>query len=278
MGELSGKVAFVTGAARGQGRSHASALAEAGADVAVCDISEDVATVKYPMGTTEQLAETVALVEKHGRKAISFDVDVRDAAGMRRAVHSTIDQLGAIDIAVANHGIFSRGRVDELSDDAWRDMIDINLTGVFNLIRAVIPSMTARGSGRIVATSSAAGKMGAPNMSHYAASKWGVIGLVKSAAYELAQSGVTVNAICPTNVNTDMLLNEDMYKLFMPATEHPTLEEVVPAFRSTTPMGIPWVEPEDITNALLFLVSDGARYITGETVSVMGGQSAANVG
>lgn len=279
MNELSGKVALVTGGARGQGRAHAIALAQAGADVAVCDIAADIGTVKYALGTSDELTETVALVEKLDRRALSFVADVRDADAMQRTVDETIQELGRIDILVANAGIFSRGPVAELTPQAWRDMIDVNLTGVFNAIRAVVPPMVAQGSGRVVATASMAAKLGAPMMSHYSASKWGIIGLVKSAALELAKTGVTVNAICPTNVRTPMMTNADMLGLFRPDLAEPELDQdMLDTFASTIPAGVPWVEPEDISRTMLFLVSDAARYITGETISVAGGQSALNVG
>jgi len=277
--ELSGKVALVTGGARGQGRAHAIALAQAGADVAVCDIAADIGTVKYALGTSDELTETVALVEKLDRRALSFVADVRDADAMQRTVDETIQELGRIDILVANAGIFSRGPVAELTPQAWRDMIDVNLTGVFNAIRAVVPPMVAQGSGRVVATASMAAKLGAPMMSHYSASKWGIIGLVKSAALELAKTGVTVNAICPTNVRTPMMTNADMLGLFRPDLAEPELDQdMLDTFASTIPAGVPWVEPEDISRTMLFLVSEAARYITGETISVAGGQSALNVG
>ena len=279
MNELSGKVALVTGGARGQGRAHAIALAQAGADVAVCDIAADIGTVKYALGTSDELTETVALVEKLDRRALSFVADVRDADAMQRTVDETIQELGRIDILVANAGIFSRGPVAELTPQAWRDMIDVNLTGVFNAIRAVVPPMVAQGSGRVVATASMAAKLGAPMMSHYSASKWGIIGLVKSAALELAKTGVTVNAICPTNVRTPMMTNADMLGLFRPDLAEPELDQdMLDTFASTIPAGVPWVEPEDISRTMLFLVSEAARYITGETISVAGGQSALNVG
>jgi SDR family mycofactocin-dependent oxidoreductase len=275
---LEGRVAFITGGARGQGRSHAVALAEAGADVAVCDVGSDIATVRYPMGTTDELEETVRLAEKAGRRALGVIADVRDREAVQRAVDDTVAEFGKVDILCANAGIFSRGTVAELSDGAWHTMLDVNLTGVFNAMRAVIPGMVARGSGRIIATSSVAGKLGAPNMSHYAAAKWGVIGLVKSAAMELATTGVTANVICPTNVNTMMLTNEDMYSLFLPGAEAPTLDQATPVFASTIPMGVPWVEPEEISAAVVFLAGDGARFISRETIAVAAGQTAYNAG
>jgi SDR family mycofactocin-dependent oxidoreductase len=275
---LTGKVAFVTGGARGQGRSHAVALAEAGADVAVCDIGFKLPTVKYPLGTAEEIDETVRLIEKSGRRGLGFVADVRDRAAVQQAVDDTVATFGKVDILCANAGVFSRGTVAELSDEAWRTMLDVNLTGVFNALRAVIPGMVERGYGRIIATSSVAGKLGAPNMSHYAAAKWGVIGLVKSAAVELATTGVTANVICPTNVNTTMLTNDDMYELFLPGVESPSLDQAVPAFSATVPMGVPWVEPEDVSAAVLFLAGDGARFISGETMAVAAGQTAFNAG
>jgi SDR family mycofactocin-dependent oxidoreductase len=271
---LAGKIAFVTGGARGQGRCHALALAEAGADVAVCDLGSDLASVKYPLATPEEIDETVRLIEKFGRRGLGFVADVRDRAAVQGAVDSTIAEFGQIDILCANAGIFSRGGIPELSEDSWQTMLDVNLTGVFNAMRAVIPGMVARGSGRIIATSSMAGKVGAPYMSHYAAAKWGVIGLVKSAALEVATTGVTVNAICPTNVNTAMLHNDDMYSFFAPGIDSPTADQAMTAFAARIPMGVPWVEPSDVSDAVLFLAGDAARFISGETIAVAAGSIA----
>ncbi|SDG36258.1 mycofactocin-coupled SDR family oxidoreductase [Pseudonocardia oroxyli] len=278
MGTLTGKVAFISGGARGQGRSHAVALARLGADIAVCDVLEGVPTVKYAMGTADQLAETVDMVEALDRRALALRADVRDHEAVDAAVATTLRELGRIDILVSNAGIYSRGLVHELTTESWQTMLDVNLTGVFHTLRAVVPTMREQGSGRIVVTASGAGRTGSPNMAHYAASKWAVIGLVKSAALELAGSGVTVNAICPTNVNTDMLTNDDMLRMWLPDVERPTVEQAVERFRSTIPMDVPWVEPEDITAALLYLVGDGARYVTGETLAVCGGQGARKAG
>ena len=278
MGTLTGKVALVTGGARGQGRSHAVALARLGADIAVCDVLEDMPTVKYAMGTAEQLAETAAMVEALDRRALALRADVRDHEAVDAAVATTLDELGRIDILVSNAGIYSQGPVHELTTEYWQTMLDVNLTGVFHTLRAVVPTMRAQGSGRIVVTASGAARTGTPNMSHYAASKWAVVGLVKSAALELAGSGVTVNAICPTNVDTDMLTNDDMLQMWLPDVEAPTLDQVVERFRATIPMGVPWVESEDITAAVLYLVGDGARYVTGETLAVSGGQAAHKAG
>jgi NAD(P)-dependent dehydrogenase (short-subunit alcohol dehydrogenase family) len=157
-------------------------------------------------------------------------------------------------------------------------MIDTNLTGVFHAMRAVLPTMIEQRSGRIVVTSSMAGKLGFANVGHYVAAKWGVIGLAKSAAIEVAPHGVTVNVICPTNVATDMIQNSAAYKLFRPDLENPTQEDAMPGFQSLNPIPVPWVEPVDISNAMAFLCSDDARYITGETLAVAAGFNASNAG
>jgi NAD(P)-dependent dehydrogenase (short-subunit alcohol dehydrogenase family) len=165
-----------------------------------------------------------------------------------------------------------------MEDPTWQQMIDTNLTGVFHAVRAVLPAMIAQGHGRIVATSSMAGKMGFANVAHYCAAKWGVIGLVKSVAQEVAGNGITVNAVCPTGVDTTMIQNEAAYRLFLPDAQNPTREDAAPAFQGLNAIPIPWVEPQDISNAMAFLCSDEARYITGETIAVAAGQNAANAG
>jgi SDR family mycofactocin-dependent oxidoreductase len=277
MGKLDGRVALVTGAARGQGRSHAITLAREGADVVVCDIAAPLASVDYSLGTQEELQETVLLVEKCGRRAVAATADVRHGSEMSDVVDLGLREFGHIDILLANAGILSTSPIATMSDEMWDEMLATNLKGVFNSMRAVIPHMVTNGYGRIVATASTAGKTGAPNIGHYCASKWGVIGLVKSAALELMTSGITVNAVCPTNVNTGMLINDVAFRVFRPDLDAPTFDDARSAFAMTNPMGVPWVEPEDISNAILFLVSEEARYITGETVSIAAGGSATNV-
>ena len=276
MGKLDGRVALITGGARGQGRSHALTLAREGADIVVCDIAAQIDTVPYPMGTQDQLEETVRLVEDLDRRCVAVQADVRDGAQMRAVVDRALSEFGKIDILLANAGIFSFGTIAEMSDQMWDDMIDTNLKGVFNAMRAVLPHMIERRSGRIVATASMAGRVGMPNIAHYVAAKWGVIGLVKSVAMEVAQYGITVNAVCPTTVNTDMIHNEATYKLFRPDLENPTADDALAAFSSLNVLPIPWVEPEDISNAILFLISDDARYITGTAVEVAAGMNASN--
>ncbi len=276
MGKLDGKVALITGGARGQGRSHALTLAREGADIVVCDIAAQIPSVPFPMGTEEQLQETARLVEDLDRRCLAVKADVRDVTQLRGVVEQALSEFGHIDILLANAGIGSYSPVVDMTDEQWDDVIDTNLKGVFNAMRAVLPHMIERRYGRIVATASMAGRVGMPNLGHYVASKWGVIGLVKTVALEVAQYGITVNAVCPTSVNTDMIHNEATYKLFRPDLEHPTREDVMTAFMSLNVQPVPWVEPEDISRAILFLVSDEARYITGTALSVAAGMNARN--
>ncbi len=276
MGRFDGKVVLITGGARGQGRSHAVAFATEGADIAFCDAAADIDTVPYDLPGPDDLQETVRQVEDLDRRCLGVQADVRDGAAVGRFVDEAIAELGRVDIVLANAGIFTFSTIAEMDDTTWQTMIDTNLTGVFHTIRAVLPTMLEQGSGRIIATSSMAGKMGFPNVGHYVATKWGVIGLVKSVAQEVAASGITVNAICPTAVGTTMIQNEAAYKLFVPDLEHPTMEDAAPAFQALNPIPVPWVDVEDISNAMMFLASDEARYVTGETIAVAAGQNAGN--
>lgn len=274
MGRLDGKVALVTGAARGQGRSHAVRLAEEGADVIGLDICAQIETVPYPMASPDQLTQTGRQVEELDRRALMLQVDVRDRLGLAAAVARGIAEFGHIDVACINAGIFSFATIAEMSDQQWDDLIATNLTGVFNTMRAVVPHMIERQQGRIVATSSMAGRGGFPNIGHYVASKWGVIGLVKSLAMEVGRYSITVNAVCPTTVDTDMIQNEAAYRLFMPDVEHPTREQAAAAFGAQNVLPIPWIEPRDVSNAIVWLCSDEARYISGAAIPVAGGQNA----
>jgi SDR family mycofactocin-dependent oxidoreductase len=274
MGSVEGRVALVTGAARGQGRAHAIALANEGADVVITDIAADIVTVPYPLGTVDDLAETVSLVEATGRRCISMVADIRDTAAMDAVVASAVETFGHLDICVANAGITGFGRVHELDDDMWNDMIDVDLTGTFKTIRAVLPHMLERRYGRIIATSSMAGRMGNPNLAHYVAAKWGVIGLVKTLAMETANKGITANAICPAAVDTPMLHNPAMYSLFCPELAEPTRADVEPRYEAMNRMGIAWLEPEEISRALLFVAADAARGTTGQVIEVSLGSAA----
>jgi SDR family mycofactocin-dependent oxidoreductase len=273
MGKLDGQVALITGGARGQGRSHAVTLAENGADIAVCDIC-DVTDTPYRDSTLDDLEETRQLVEKTGRRCLTGQVDVRDFLQVEAFAQRAIAELGAVDILCANAGILNSGPVVTMSPQTWQSMIDTNLTGVFNSIRAVLPHMVERRSGKIVATSSMAARTPFPNVAHYTAAKFGIIGLVKSTALEAGPSGVRVNAVCPTNVNTEMVINDAVFQVWCPDLEHPTIEDVKKRMSATHPLGVPYVEPVDVSNAILYLVSDDARYITGEVITVSAGLTA----
>ena len=264
-GRVEGKVAFITGAGRGQGRSHAVKLASEGADIIAIDILKDVEGA-LPMATPDDLAETVKLVETHDRRIIATQADVRDLDGLKAAVDAGVEELGRLDIVVANAGIASMGGpVEKMSQDNWKHTIDINLTGLWNTARVAIPHMIAGGQGgAIVLTSSVGGMHAMPNMSHYVSAKHGVIGLMRSLAVELGQYEIRVNSVLPTNVNTPMFMNEGTYKMFRPDLENPTAADVEPIaaqFMHVLPHG--WIEPEDVSNAILFLASDESRYITG---------------
>ena len=274
MPELSGRVAVVTGAGRGQGRSHAQVLAEAGADVVITDIGRDIESVPYALAAEDDLAETARLVEKSGRRAVAVTADVRQRDDMERVVATALDDLGGLDIVVANAGICGFGAMPALTEAQWDDMLAVNLTGVFNTFRAAVPHLVAQGRGRLFATSSGAGRTSAPNLSHYAATKWGVIGFVKSVALEVAASGVTANVVCPTTVDTPMVHNDALYRLFAPDIEVRTKDAVRPRYEAMNPMRVPWLDPIEISHAVLFLASDRAGFISGETIEVSAGGSA----
>lgn len=273
MGDLDGRVAIVTGAARGQGRAHAVALAAEGAKVVVCDIAAQIDSVEFPMSTPAELDETVRLVAEAGGEVLAVIADIRSTEQVNAMVARTIKHFGSVDILVANAAICGTEPIEDINDTQWDDMIDVNLTGSFKCVRAVIPHMKEKGFGRIVVTSSMTGRHGNANLAHYAASKFGVIGMVKTVALEVAQMGITVNVMCPTSVNTPMLHNDKNYRLFCPDIENPTIDDVRPRFASLNPMGLPWIEPEAFSRAVMFLITDPG-YITGVTLEVGAGISA----
>jgi (+)-trans-carveol dehydrogenase len=272
MGRVEGKVAFITGAARGQGRSHALRLAAEGADVIAVDICRQVDPVPYEMSNPADLAETVRLVESLGRKIVAVEADVRDFEALRQALDDGVDRLGRLDIVSAGAGIADFGLAHELSALQWETMIGINLTGVWHTVKAAVPRMIAADSGgSIILTSSAAGLRGFPNLAHYSSAKHGLVGLMQTLALELAPYSIRVNTVHPCTVNSAMTHNKITYDLFAPDLTHPTLDQVAERFTTLNTLPVPWVEPEEISNAVLFLASDEARYITGVTLPVDAG-------
>jgi SDR family mycofactocin-dependent oxidoreductase len=274
-GRLAGKVAFVTGAARGQGRSHALRLAQEGADIIAVDICEDIETVRrfYPGASKADLEETVAQVEALDRRIIARQADVRDQGQLTAALDAGVAELGRLDVVCANAGIFLFGDEAHLvAEQDWKDVLDINLTGVWHTAKAAIPHLLRQGTGgSIIITSSTAGLKGTPNISAYTASKHAVVGLMRALAIELGPQSIRVNSVHPTGVATDMIMNQAAYKLFLPGVESPTREQAAEVFQSTNALPIPWVEPVDISNAVLYLASDDARYVTGTELKVDAG-------
>jgi (+)-trans-carveol dehydrogenase len=272
-GRVAGKVAFITGAARGQGRSHAIRLAQEGADIIAVDLAGQVATVPYAMATPDDLAETVKEVEALDRRIVATQADVRDYGALKAALDDGVAQLGRLDIVSANAGIFSFGMLADLDDTTWQDMIDVNLTGVWHTAKAAIPHLRAAGGGSIILTSSTAGLQALPNTGHYNSAKHGVVGLMRTLALELAPDMIRVNSVHPTAVDTDMIQNSATYGLFasdLPEAER-TRAALAPRFQGLNVLPIPWVEAVDISNAVLWLASDEARYVTGVTLPVDAG-------
>ena len=263
MGELTGQVALITGAAHGQGRATALALAREGAHVAAFDLARPLAYPGYPMGTSADLDELAAGCRKLGVECLTFAGDVRDDSAVTAAVDATVAQLGRIDVLFNNAGICGYGLVQELTEEAWDAMLDINLKGAWLVARRVIPVMIRRGTGVIINNSSVAGLRGMARLSHYAASKWGLTGLTKSWAIELAPHGIRVNSIHPTGVNTPM--NDGLAQL-----EGLTPREVAERSAGNL-LPVPWVEPEDVAQAVVFLASPRARYVTGAQLVVDAG-------
>jgi (+)-trans-carveol dehydrogenase len=271
-GLLAGQVAVVTGAARGQGRSHAVALAKQGASIIALDACAPIATVPYPLSTKADLQATADQVDALGARVISGVVDVRDLAELEQFVAGAVAELGRLDIVCANAGILSSGSLADLTEEAWREMIDINLSGVWRTCRAAIPHLISGGrGGSIVLTSSVAGLKSYPNIAHYVSAKHGVTGLMRTLAVELAPHRIRVNSVHPTQVDTDMIQNDVMYRLFCPDSENPTKEEFAAASRATGLLPVDWVEAIDVSNAVLFLASDDARYITGTALAIDAG-------
>jgi (+)-trans-carveol dehydrogenase len=273
-GRLAGKVAFITGAARGQGRSHAVALAREGADIIAMDLCKDVDTVAYPLAGPEDLTETVRQVEALDRRIVAGQADVRDLAAITTLLASAVGELGRLDVVCANAGVASYGPSVELTEQQWEDMIGINLSGVWRTIKACVPHIRAHGEGgSVIITSSASGLRGIPNAGHYAAAKHGLVGLCKVLALELAPENIRVNTIHPTTVNTPMTQNQATIDLFLPGQADQSTEAFARIAQRLNPMPVPWIEPETVSNLVVFLASDDARYITASAIPVDAGMS-----
>lgn len=273
MSRLRGKVALITGAARGQGRSHAVRLAEEGADIIAVDLCRDIDTVPYPGATEDDLAETVAQVEALDRRVVARQADVRDLSALTRAVGEGAEALGGVDIVCANAGIASFGSTIELDETVWQDMLDINVTGVWKTVKAAVPRMIEQGrGGSVILTSSVAGLTAFSQLAHYSAAKHGVVGLMRVLAGELAPHRIRVNSVHPGNTHTPMIDNDAARTLFL---GDPRIEgredEVRRNFMAMNALPVPWVDPLDISNAVLHLASDEARYVTGTTAVVDAG-------
>ena len=269
-------VALVTGAARGQGRAHAVTLARLGYDVVCFDVPEGLTTLPYPTATTQDLQETCKLIEQLDRRAVPVPGDVRSTSTLQQAV-SAAAELGDLSVVVANAGICSFASFEEITDEQWDEMITVNLGGVFRTLRAAVPTMRARGHGRLLATASMAGRGGSPHLAHYAATKAGVISLIKTLALELGSSGITANVLCPTTVDTPMVHNSPMYGLFAPDVSQPTKENVTPRYAAMNPMRVPWLEPQEVADAMAYLVSDAARHVSGLVFEVSAGGGGAQL-
>jgi (+)-trans-carveol dehydrogenase len=273
-GRVEGKVAFITGAARGQGRSHAVRLAEEGADIIAVDVCKPMtAEGGIPASTPEDLAETADLVKGLNRRIVTAEVDVRDYAALKAAVDSGVEQLGRLDIIVANAGIGNGGQtLDQTSEEDWDDMIGTNLTGVWKTVKAGVPHVIAGGNGgSIILTSSVGGLKAYPHTGHYVAAKHGVVGLMRTFAVELGHHMIRVNSVHPTHVSTAMLHNEGTFKMFRPDLENPGVDDMAPICQMFHTLPIPWVDPIDISNAVLFFSSDEGRYLTGVTLPIDAG-------
>lgn len=271
VGPLEGKVALVTGAARGQGRAHAVAMARAGADIIACDIDEDVATAPFAMARAVDLRHTVAEVESTGRRILARVADVRSSTALDELVAEGLAAFGRIDIAVANAGILSNATLVEMSEDQWDELMDINLKGVWRTMRAVVPTMIERRAGSIVLTSSANGLVGNPNAAHYAASKHGVLGLMRSGALELGRYGIRVNAVCPGVIDTAMTNWQGIYDRIAGRPEATRADYERATQHSSVLAGQGALPPEVVADATLWLCSDGASSVTGQAIVVDAG-------
>ncbi|WP_040829513.1 mycofactocin-coupled SDR family oxidoreductase [Nocardia jiangxiensis] len=278
MGLLDGKIAVISGAARGQGRAHAIRLAEEGADIIAFDICSDIDTVPYSLATADEFDDTIEQVRKLDRRIVAEQVDARDYDAVAALIDRGARELGGLDIVVANAGITSYYRSEELTPKQWQTVIDVNLTGVWNLSRAGVPHLIDRGGGSIVMISSSSAHVGLQNLNHYSAAKAGMVGLMQSMAVELGPHMIRVNTIHPTTVRTGMAINQATFDLFLPgvglsAGSAEAEDKAGEAFKGLNSMPIPWIDPVDISNAVLYLASDMGRYVSGTQLRVDAGSA-----
>ncbi|GAA5149648.1 mycofactocin-coupled SDR family oxidoreductase [Pseudonocardia eucalypti] len=267
-GRLSGKVMLITGAARGQGRSHAIRAAREGADIIAVDACAPMPHTRYPPATSEDLAGTVKEVEALDRRIVAVEADVRDRQGLKAAIDNGVSQLGRLDAVVANAGIITIQEWHEVTPELWQDVLDINLTGVWNTVQLSIQHLVDSGGGSILLISSAAGLKGLPFFHPYTAAKSAIVGLMRSLAFELAEHNIRVNTLHPTGVQTLMNSDASFARMGEVLAKHPRL---APMF--TNGIDVPMIEPEDASNAVVFLTSDEARYVTAHAMTVDAGNT-----
>lgn len=275
MSELQGKVAFITGIGKGQGRSHAVRLAREGADIIGIDALKTYDWMNYRLAEPADVQETIRLVEEHGRQVHFGRADVTDLDALTAVLGEGVQRFGRLDVVCANAGAFPQGSLTwEADPAAWRECVDVNLTGVFHTVHAAIPHMIAAGhGGSVIITSSGAALVSGSYFSDYSAAKAALLSLTRTLAVELADHWIRVNAICPGAVNTDMIANEALYRVFRPDLANPTREDTVEVWKSKHLLDVPWLEPEDISNAVAWLACDQARLITGVTLPVDAGNT-----
>ncbi|MBL1097645.1 mycofactocin-coupled SDR family oxidoreductase [Streptomyces coffeae] len=277
MSRVAGKVALVTGAARGMGRSHAVRLAQEGADIVAVDLCTDLETAPYPGANGQDLASTTQLVEQLGRRILARRADTRNFNELQGVVDEAIAEFGHIDVVCANAGMSSFGFSWELTDEAWQEIIDVNLTGSWKTVKAVIPHMIERNEGgSLVFISSTAGLIGVPTMAHYTASKHGVVGLMRALAAELAPHNIRVNSVNPGNVDTPMVNNAPMRKIYLPEVSDPTPEDANEVMKDMSALPTGWLDSQGVSDAVVYLASEEARHITGITLPVDAGMMLPN--
>jgi (+)-trans-carveol dehydrogenase len=272
-GRFEGRTVVISGGARGQGRSHALRFAAEAANVVVFDVCAGIDTAPYALATVAELEETADAVREAGAKGFAEVADVRDADQVQRVFDRAVAEFGAVDVAVANAGILQAGaRAWEIDEAVFRTVLDVNVVGAWHVLKSGISAMRATGTrGSVVVTGSGASLKGLPNVGSYVASKHALVGLVRSAAKEAAPEGIRVNLVAPGNVRTPMFLNDTIKELYVPDLPGATNDQLAERAAEGVPMRVPWVEPEDVSEAVLYLASDAARYVTGTVLPVDAG-------